>query len=167
MAVQTVFSSNLDPSLENLTARFTNATGFYILAPFLNAELEIDVFLQVYFPTALGEQVRNLPLGKIEEQAIKLNITDTQSLVTIPSEYLGSGLEMALLFLASSTTFLQVVVISPECTLCQLKTQIETVDNRLNDIESTLQQILTAVNEPSAPVVVAGTTPQQQFFFIQ
>lgn len=160
MAVQTVFSSNLDPTTENLTARFTNATGFYILAPFLNAELEIDVFLQVYFPTTLGEQVRNLPLGKIEEQAILLNVTDTQSLVTIPSEYLDSGLEMALLFLASSTTFLQVVVISPECTLCS-------INNRLNNIESTLQQILTAVNEPSTPVVVAGTAPQQQFFFIQ
>ena len=165
MAVQTVFSSNLDPAAENLTIRFTNATGFYITAPFLNAELEIDVFLQVYFPTPLGEQVRNLPLSKIESQAILLNVTDTQSLVTIPSEYRDTGLEMALLFLASSTTFLQVVVVSPDCSLCELDNRIDALQQQLTNglnqltqnqaaMQNTLNQILTIVG---ADVVIPGT----------
>lgn len=182
MAVQTVFSSNLNPAVENLTTRFTNATGFYILAPLLNAELEIDVFLQVYFPTTLGEQVRNLPLGKIEEQAVLLNITDTQSLVTIPSEYLNTGLEMALLFLASSSTFLQVNVLSPECTLCSLDSKLTTISESLNTLteDSFTDQLIQQLQDRLLPLIIQGIlalltgggsvgvlTGAQQFFFLQ
>lgn len=166
MALLTVFNSNLDPATENLSVRFTNATGFYIDAPLLGAELEIDVFLQVYIPNALGERVRNIPLGKIEEQAILLNVTDTQSMVAIPQEFVDTGLEMALLFLASSTTFLSVTVVLKNCNLCSLDNRFDLLDNRLNDIESTLAQILNAVLVPDPPVVLPTAT-QLLFFFLQ
>lgn len=82
MALQTIFSNHLNPELPNLSNRFIDAVGFFIVAPFLGAgiELEIDVFLQVYFPYGGGEIILNLPLGKIEEQAILLNFTDTETL---------------------------------------------------------------------------------------
>ena len=83
MALLTVFSDNLDPENGSLTARFTNATAFYIDAPLLGAELEIDAYLQVYFPTAIGERVRNLPLGKLKDGEIKLNEIDSISVETI------------------------------------------------------------------------------------
>ena len=111
MAVQTVFSDNLDPSNFNLSDRFIDAVAFYIDAPLIDSELEIDVFLQVYFPSNSGERVRNLPLGKITEQSILLNQTDTESVVAISQEFLGTGVEMALLFLASSNTYLEAYII--------------------------------------------------------
>lgn len=167
MAVQTVFSDNLNPATGSLTSRFTNATGFYIDAPLLSSELEIDVFLQVYFATATGERLRNLALGKLKDGQITLNETDTVTVEPIPSEFLDSGLEMALYFLPSEPIFLEVYVLGKNCSLCAIDTKIEAIDNRLNDIESTLQQILTAVNKPSTPVVIAPAASEQQFFFIQ
>ncbi len=167
MAVQTVFSSNLDPASENLTARFLNATAFYIDAPLITADLEIDVFLQVYFPVGASERVRNLPLGKVEEQAILLNVTDTQSVVTIPNEYVDSGLEMALLFLASYSTFLEVYVLGRDCTLCQIKAQNTAIKSQLDDMQNTLAQILTAVSTPTVPIPLGISGMAQQFFFMQ
>ena len=106
MAVQTVFSNNLDPASPNLSARFTDATA-----------LEIDCFLQIYFPAQIGEQVRVIPIGKINEQSILLNLSDTETVSVIPIEFLNTNLEMALLFLASSETFLQAAVVQPDCTI--------------------------------------------------
>ncbi len=65
MALKIVYSSNLNPTQPNITERFTNAVGFFINAPLLDAELEIDCFLQVYLPLVFEEQARNYPLGKI------------------------------------------------------------------------------------------------------
>lgn len=141
MAVQTVFSSNLDPSIENLSTRFTDATAFYIDAPLIEPELEIDVFLQVYFPTSNNERIRVLSIGKISEASVLLNVTDTESVVTIPVEYVGTGLEMALLFLASSTTYLEAYVIGKNCTVCQLKAEIEAIKNTLSDMQAQLDRI--------------------------
>ena len=183
MAVQTVFNDNLDPSQPNLSSRFVDATAFYIAAPLISSELEIDVYLQVYFPTNADERVRNLALGKISEQSILLNVTDTESVIAIPSEFVGTGLEMALLFLASSTTYLEAYAIGKNCTLCGIQQQIESVENKLNSIESVvndlannssavsdvldliLNLILTSVG---VPVPIAGiSTIQQQFFGLQ
>ncbi len=165
MATQLVFSGNLDPVSPNLSSRFVGATMFFIEAPTLNAELEIDVYLQVYLPGIIGETVRNVPLGKIEEQSILLNVTDTETASLIPIEYQNTNLEMALLFLASDTTYLYAIAVSPDCNLCQLKTQNDAIQNTLTTMQATLQQILDAVGQPvpaSAP-----TTAQQQFFYLQ
>ena len=183
MAVQTVFSSNLDSAAPNLSSRFVDATAFYIDAPLINSELEIDVFLQVYFSTGAGERVRNLALGKISEQSILLNVTDTESVVAIPSEFVGTGLEMALLFLASSTTYLEAYAIGKDCTLCGIQQQIESVENKVNSIESVvndlannssavsdvldliLNLILTSIGVPAN--IIPASTIQQQFFGLQ
>lgn len=117
MVVQSIYSNNLNPENPNISERFVDAVGFFINAPLLTAELEIDCFLQIYLPFTAGEQVRNYPLGKITEQAILLNLTDTESLVSIPSEFLDTDLEMSLLFLASDTTFLEVFVIKKKYNL--------------------------------------------------
>ena len=79
MALQTVFSNNLDPANGSLTARFKHATAFYIDTPLESDELEIDVFLQVYFPTQTKERTRNLALGKLKDGQITLNETDTET----------------------------------------------------------------------------------------
>ncbi len=161
MALQIVFSDNLDPATSNLSVEFFNATAFLIEAPGLTTELEIDVFLQLYLTGINGQLVRNIPLGKVEEQAILLNVTDTETATAIPAEYLNSGLEMRLLFLASEATFLYAYVIQPDCTLCG-------INRRLDTLETKIDLILNNLNVPvPAPLPVAGTTSQQAFFFLQ
>lgn len=136
MAVQTVFSDNLDPDNGSLTARFVNATAFYIDVPLLNAELEIDVYLQVYFPTATGERLRNLTLGKLKDGQIKLNEADTETVVPIPNEFIDSGLEMAIYFTPSDTTFLEVYVLGLDCTLCTLDAKLDAILENLETVGS-------------------------------
>jgi hypothetical protein len=113
MGIQQVFSNNLDASIVNLSDRFTDAIAFYVDTPLSNFELEIDCYLQVYLPTSNGEKTRVLPLGKIEEQNILLNLVDTESVFFIPEEYQDTGLEMALLFVPSNftTVYFEVFVI--------------------------------------------------------
>ena len=159
MAIQTVFSNNLDPASPNLSERFIGATAFYIAAPLINAELEIDCYLQVYFPAAIGEQIRNIPLGKISEQSILLNISDTETASVIPQEFLDTGLEMALLFLASSSTFIQAAIIKPNCTVSDVCNSLELVNQRLTAIENALSTVPNNTN--------TATTQQQQFFGLQ
>lgn len=157
MAVQIVFQNNLNPSSENLSARFIGATAFYIAAPFISVELQIDVFLQVYFPAIAGEQVRVIPLGRIEEQAVVLNIIDTETTQLIPSEFVDTDLEMALLFLASDSTFIQAAIVKPNCTLNTLCASLDLINDRLAAIE-------TLITSPATPL---ATTQQQQFFYLQ
>lgn len=162
MAVQTVFSDNLDPSNVNLSSRFKNGVGFYIDAPLIESELEIDVYLQVYFPSSSLERVRNIPLGTIKEQSILLNITDTETVMTIPNEYVDSDLEMALLFLPSSTTFLEAYVLGKNCTTCGLKFELDGVKNTLSSMQLQLDRIEAAVNN-TTPVL----NNAELFFFLQ
>ena len=142
MVLQTVFNNTLNPTTGSLTARFTNATAFYINAPLLPDELELDVFLQVYFPTTSGERVRNLALGKLKDGQIKLNEVDTETVVPIPNEFLDSGLEMALFFLASESITLEVYVLGQDCTLCELENKIDSLDSKLNDLTSRVEDLV-------------------------
>lgn len=119
MAQQIVFQGNLVPDQPNLSNRFSNAVAFFISAPLISAELEIDCYLQVYIPAVTGEVVRVINLGKIVEQAVYLNLADTETLSIIPSELLDTGLEMALLFLPSDETFIQAAVITQDCSVCE------------------------------------------------
>ena len=137
MVLQVVFQGNLTPSSENLSARFRNATAFYISAPLINAELQIDVFLQVYFPALIGEQVRVIPLGRIEEQAVVLNIIDSETVQVIPNEFVDTNLEMALLFLASDETFIQATIVKPNYTLNDISDSLEEINAKLTTIEDT------------------------------
>lgn len=165
MALQLVFSGNLDPAAVNLSARFKQGTAFFVEAPLLTSELEIDVFLQVYLSGIIGEVVRNIPLGKIEPEAISLNVSDTETANLIPIEYQNTDLEMALLFLPSSATFLYATVIKPDCSLCVIEGQNSDLQDTLASMQLVLNQILAAVN---IPVVTTGTLDSGgQFFFLQ
>lgn len=169
MAVLEVFSDNLDPAQPNLSARFTNGVAFFINAPLIEPELEIDVYLQVYFPSVTGELVRNLPFTKTIEGSTLLNVTDTESLVTIPSEYLDTGLEMALLFLASDNTYLDVFVVTKGE---QQETDFSELLEQLDLVFTTLQAILALLGVPVPPILPPGvpTTAQQNlfdFFFLE
>ena len=146
MAVQLVFQGNLNPAQPNISARFTDAIAFYIAAPLINAELEINVYLQVYFPAITGEQVRVIPLSLVIEQSILLNRTDSETALTIPSEFLDTGLEMALLFLASDSTFMQAVVVTKNCSLTQVCNDIADIQSRITSIEQTLNLISTVLD---------------------
>lgn len=131
MARQIVFQGNLDPSRENLTVRFSDAVAFVIDAPFIDPEYEIDCFLNIYIPTETDELVRVVNLGKIEEQAILLNIADTEVASVIPYELVETGVEMALLFLSSDTTFLQVTAIVKDYSLRDVTARLERLENSL------------------------------------
>ena len=159
MAVQTVFSSNLDPSQPNLSARFVDATAFYIAAPLITAEVEIDCYLQVYFPAVIGEQVRVIPLGRISEQSILLNLKDTETASVIPAEFLDTSLEMALLFVPSSDTFIQAAVIKPDCTICELKAQVTALDTKLNLVLASLN-----IPQPVTPATASASNINQLRF---
>lgn len=152
MVLQQIYSRNLDPSQPNLTQRFSNAIGFFIDVPLIDDELEIDVFLQVYFNLGGREVARILPIARIEEQAILLNKTDTETLFTIPSELIDSSSEMALLFLSSDTTFLEVYIVK----------QSYNLNDELKIIKDKLDLILSRQRE----VIVSTNDTQQQFFFI-
>lgn len=172
MVLQTVFNGALNPTTGSLTARFVNATAFYVNAPLLSDELELDVFLQVYFPATDGERVRNLALGKLKDGQIKLNEVDTETVVPIPNEFLDSGLEMALFFLASESYSLEVYVLVQDCTLCELENKIDDLDNKLSSLTSRVEEItaivnliLNAVSIP-APPALPGLT-EQAFFLLQ
>ncbi len=133
MVLKIIYSNNLNPAQPNITERFVNAVGFFVNAPLLTAELEIDCFLQVYLPFISGEQARNYPLGTISEQAILLNLIDTESIIAIPSEFLDTDLEMSLLFLASDTTFLEVYVINKNYNLKARLDELESILNSITD----------------------------------
>ena len=152
MVLQQIYSDNLDPSKPNLSQRFSDAIAFFIDAPLITDELEIDCFLQVYFNLGGREVARILPLGKIEEQAILLNKTDTETLFTIPQELVTSGNEMALLFLASDNTYLEVYVVKSSI---NVSSELTAINNKLNSI---LNNCLTSTS--------SNLTEQQQFFFI-
>jgi hypothetical protein len=154
VASQLVFSGNLNPATPNLSVRFTSAIGFFIQVPnSFDVELEIDVFLQVYLPSILGEVVRSIPLGKIEEQAILLNITDTETFNVIPYELQNTNLEMALLFLASDNFFLYAEAIKPDCNLCTVSSQLDLVNQKLDLILSSLVPVVPVnnftINDPT------------------
>lgn len=131
MGVQIVFSGIVNPTILNLSERFKDAIGFFISAPLLDTEVEIDVFLQIYLSI---EQIRNIPLGKITEQAVLLNLTDTESVSIIPEEFQDTDLEMALLFLPSESFTLQAFIITKDVTLNSLSEQLIEINRRLNEI---------------------------------
>lgn len=153
MTVQAVFSDNLNPSQPNLSNRFVDATAFFINLPLDSVELSIDCFLQIYIPTNSGELARNLPLGKIEQQTFFLNLIDTESILPIPVELQSTGLEMALLFLASDNTYLEAFIVKQDY---DLPSSLSEIDNKLNLILNELN--ISGQNNP--------TIAEQQFFFI-
>jgi hypothetical protein len=151
VALLTVFSDNLSPITGNLSTRFSKAIGFFIDAPLTEYELEIDVFIQIYIPTSTGEITRNLPLSTA-------NPLDTETMITIPSEYVDSGLEMALLFLASSNTYLEAYVIGAACTLCSLDSKLNQITQLITDMslflqDSTFNSLATSTTTASVAVV--------------
>ena len=89
--------------------------------------------------------MRVIPLGQIEEQAILLNVTDTERVQTIPSEFVDTGLEMALLFLSSDETFIQAAIIKPNCTVGDICNSLNLINDRLTAIENALA----VSNEPT------------------
>ena len=155
MALTRVFRGRTDPTQPNLSARFTDATAFYIAAPFVDIEVEIDVFLQVYLP--LGA-VRNIPLGKISEQAVLLNLTDTESVSLIPQEFLDANLEMALLFLPSQEFILEAFVISKDVNLTDIQTQLTEISQQIGELETINNQnqdlLLDSVLETTTEIIL-------------
>lgn len=147
MPQQIVFQNNLVPEQINLSDRFSNAVAFIISAPFINAEIEIDCYLQIYIPALADEIVRVVNLGTIIEQAVYLNLADTDTLSVIPAELLDTGLSMALAFVPSDNTFIQAAVITKNCSVCEelaiIKQQNEQILNALgivSPVESNFSQ---------------------------
>lgn len=156
MVLQQIYSNNLNPAIPNLTQRFTDIIGFFIDAPLITNDLEIDCFLQIYFNLGGREVARNLPLGKIEEQAILLNKTDTETIFSIPQEFVNSNHEMALLFLSSDNTFLEVYAVRKSINLAD---ELTLINNKLDLILNNLDFV-------TLPTLPTPITSEQGFFFI-
>lgn len=176
MALTQVFNGSTIPTQPNLSSRFKDAIAFFIVAPDLSVEVEIDVFLQIYLPF---NQVRNIPLGKITEQAVLLNLTDTESVSVIPEQFQDTDFEMSLLFLPSQAFTLEAWVITKQVTLSALQQQLVEIaqnlelvsqnsepsflDNNAIDVIDTIADIGLAVNAllplvgiPSIPTLPAN-----------
>jgi hypothetical protein len=140
MAVTNVFSNNLDASNinNNLSSRFSNATGFFIYAPFLaqqDIELTIDVFIQTFIKVGQTEFNRLTRIAKVEEQSILLNLADTDSVNTLPSEFVEvSEVEYALLFLPTDNTYLEAYAIYPDTTLLELEEKIQEIGAKIDGL---------------------------------
>lgn len=167
MALQIVFQNNLSPGTINLSSRFTDATGFYISAPFIANQYQIDVYLQIYFPTETVEQVRVISLGLIEETAILLNQINTERVSAIPIEYLNTGYEMALAFVSSDETFIQAAIIKPECTLSTVCNSLDSLKITLSNIQQQLDRIesKTGNTNPTPAELSSNSATQQLLFF--
>lgn len=131
MSYSVVFSQFLSPDQPNLSARFSDATGFYVNVPFEDVELEIDCFLQVYLNKENIEKVRVHHLGTIDN--IK-NIIDTETIFTIPLEYQNTGVEMALLFVPSqqTTLYLEAIIVKQNVDLNVILDLLGTTNLKLN-----------------------------------
>lgn len=122
-----IYEGALNPSSFNLTDRFIDGIGFFIRAKNLASELRIDAYIQVFLPVSATEEIRNLPFSKVIESSILLNETDTESFVIIPEELSITGIEMAILFLASQPVDFEVYIIEK--------------DSDINDIMSLLDRL--------------------------
>lgn len=131
MPVTEVLSKIVVPDKTNLTDRFVDAIGFYIFTSLIDTEVEIDVYLQIYLPL---NRIRNIPLCQIIEQETKQNITDTETILSIPEEYQDTGLQMALLFLPSESFQLDVFVITKNFTLSSLNDKLIAIERKINEI---------------------------------
>lgn len=97
----TIFSNTLDPTVENYSDTFLGAIGFYLIAPSLTSEVEIDIFLQVNFSPTIIRLVKLEPL----------NISNTERLTLIPAELRELSVPMRLLILPSQAFFLEIILV--------------------------------------------------------
>ncbi|MGL5075743.1 MAG: hypothetical protein ACRDBG_07860 [Waterburya sp.] len=140
MAIVNVYSNNLDASNlnNNLSSRFSKATGFFIAAPLLaqqGIELSIDVFLQTFIRVGNTEFNRLTRIAKVEEQTIFVNLIDTDGLVVIPSEFVEvAEIEYALLFSPTDNTYLEAYAILPDTTLLEIQEKLEEVTAKLDSL---------------------------------
>ncbi|MGK7951400.1 MAG: hypothetical protein AB4368_22100 [Xenococcaceae cyanobacterium] len=135
MVIQQVFNNTVNPDASNLSDRFTDAIAFFISAPLLTDEIEIDVFLQIYLDNS---SIRNIPLGRIEEQVMWINSIDTEIIQAINYEFVDTNLEMALLFLPSEAFTLEAFIVKKNITLNSLKKQLDDIAKAISSpIETT------------------------------
>ena len=179
MTAQTIsiFNSVTLPNVENKSLTFTNGIGFYLIAPTASVEYEIDIFLQVQLTPTVTRMVRLEPL----------NISNTERLTVIPQQLRDLGLPMYLAIFPSEAFNLEVLLLQPECILCD---ELEAVSQKVDDLadlveelatdnsnlETILQLILAAlgitppvvppVTPPTLPPIV-GSVSEQTFFFLQ
>lgn len=94
--------------------------------------------MQLYLP---NDEVRNIPLTRIEEQSILLNIADSETATVISGEFVDTDLDMALLFLPSESFFLQAFVITKDISLIELGQQLDSLQTEISEIKQSLDEL--------------------------
>jgi hypothetical protein len=97
----TILSSTLNPSIENYSDTFSEGIGFYLIAPTLISEVEIDIFLQIQFSPTTIRLVRLEPL----------NVSNTERFTLIPAELREINVPMRLLILPNQAFLLEIILV--------------------------------------------------------
>lgn len=164
MATQqiTILSDNLASASENLSAQFTDAIGFYLIAPASSFEYQIDIFLQVELSNTITRMVRLEPS----------NVSNTERITLLPQQIVDLGLPMRLSILPSEGFFLEVILLQSDCSLCSLNSKVDALSTKIDDLidansnlTAIVNLIFDALGIPTPPALPALI--EQTFFFLQ
>lgn len=123
-----VFNGVADPSQENLTEPFRNATGILMVAPDITDEIEVDFYLNLDVSATTGKG-RTIPL--LENPDYRL---DTMICFPISQEFQSTNIDMVGAFLVSQPINIEIWLLTPEVSL-------ETVDEKIEDVLNLIQQL--------------------------
>jgi len=121
-----VFNRSMTPASINRSDRFLGADFLYIIAPDSTAEIEMDVFLQIFLP--FGEQ-RKIQLESPSILAT-VNQVNTETVARIPIEF--KGYEMYLALTPTSSDFLEVWVSGSTSPCEELGDQLDRIESKTN-----------------------------------
>lgn len=135
-----IFNQTTVSDAENRSIEFTSGLGFYLIAPTIADEIEIDIFLQVQLSPSIVRQVRLEPM----------NLSNTERLTLIPSQLANLGLPMYLAIFPSEAIDLEIILLQPISPL-------EEITELLDKLNQLLEIILNFFNIP-LPVIPASAS---------
>jgi hypothetical protein len=143
MSITKVFDGIANTNTENLTALVNGATGFYIVAPDLSEEIELDFYVQ--FELNIFERNKRI---RIQDD---ITLSDTLTLIPLPEELRNiNSNNIKLLFLTDIQFYLEVYIIIPdkfdgEEDLEEIKTQLTELLEKVESSDKNIEVLLDIV----------------------
>ena len=134
MPQQKVFSGDANTNIVNRTDNLNSAVAFYVLAPDITDELEIDFYLQLEVSTDKNQRIRITPD----------NFASSLLVYEIPQQYQGLDLNIYGAFLVSFNLSLEVWAITSEVSLKAIKEKIDLLEEL---IQQSTEQLTTEIND--------------------
>lgn len=135
-----IYNGVINPNSIAVSDTFKNCTGIYLINNIGTDEIAIDAYLQL----KLQDTYRVIPL---HEQEINSEVA-----YTLPSEYVGSDLELSLVMITSAGVNITVYVYDTDCCnteeLKAIKEQLDRIESNSNSGE--LQEFI--VKEVIVPI---------------